>query len=61
MSADVRALCKERYPGPCIRIYAPDMVTIVETSDCTVWCPALNRSLIAEESYADLVDDALAH
>lgn len=59
--SDVRAECKRRFPGPCIRVYAPDMVTVIETSDCTVWCPALNRSLVAEESYANLVNDAGSH
>lgn len=56
MSEDVRAECKRRFPGS-----APDMVTVIETSDCTVWCPALNRSLVAEESYANLVNDAGSH
>lgn len=39
----VRAECKARYGGPCIKIYASDMQTVVRTADCVVWCPLLNR------------------
>ena len=61
MSEDVRSLCKSRYPGPCSRIYAADMVTVVETFDCTVWCPVLKRPIEEEEEDdADLVNDALS-
>jgi len=46
MSEDVRALCKQRFgPGPCAKIYGPDLKTVVDTHDCATWCAALNRRI----------------
>lgn len=42
--SDVHAECKRRYGGPCIKIYASDMQTVVRTADCVVWCPLLKRA-----------------
>jgi hypothetical protein len=53
MSDDVRATCRrERGPGPCIRTYAADMVTVTGTHECVGWCPVLKRRLEdADELY----------
>ena len=49
MSEDVHALCKARWPGPCIRLVAADFKTVTETFDCVVWCALLNRRIEAED------------
>jgi hypothetical protein len=46
MTDDVRALCKERNgPGPCIKLYASDMVTVTGTYECVDWCPVLQQRI----------------
>ena len=38
--------CKLRHGGvPCIKIYAADLVSVVGTMDCVVWCPVLGLPL----------------
>jgi hypothetical protein len=41
--SDVLAQCREKYGDtPCVRITAKDG-TILDSSDCTDWCPLLNK------------------
>ena len=48
---NVRAECKRRFgPGPCARIYASDLKTVLETFDCATWCAALQRRIEDDEA-----------
>ena len=55
----VREACKRRHgDGPCVRIYAADLSTVVETRDCAAWCPLLHKPV--DELYVEPVTEAAA-
>lgn len=55
----VREECRRRHgDGPCVKIYAADMKTVVDTRDCGAWCPILHKPV--DERYREPVEDAAA-
>jgi hypothetical protein len=48
--------CKRRNGGePCVKIYAADMVTVVQSHDCAAWCPLLQKPV--DDLYSEAKTD----